>query len=96
MDMNTTRLNIRCAVYLPLYAPFGHPRIIADLARDDVIVSGETPANRPDQAEEIIAGNGAAGATWWLESLDPERSSRESRSFEQLRERVLAGPLGRN
>jgi alkanesulfonate monooxygenase SsuD/methylene tetrahydromethanopterin reductase-like flavin-dependent oxidoreductase (luciferase family) len=25
---------IRHAIYLPLFAPFGHPRIIADLARD--------------------------------------------------------------
>ena len=62
----------------------------------DVIVSGETPANQPDRAEEIIAGNAAAGATWWLESLDPTRSGGAVWPFEQLRERVLAGPLGRN
>jgi alkanesulfonate monooxygenase SsuD/methylene tetrahydromethanopterin reductase-like flavin-dependent oxidoreductase (luciferase family) len=62
----------------------------------DVIVSGETPADQPDQAEEVIAGNAAAGATWWLESLDPERSSGAVWSYEQLRERVLAGPLGKN
>jgi alkanesulfonate monooxygenase SsuD/methylene tetrahydromethanopterin reductase-like flavin-dependent oxidoreductase (luciferase family) len=61
----------------------------------DVIVSGETPIDQPDRAEEVIAGNAAAGATWWLESLDPERSSGAVWSFEQLRERVLAGPLGR-
>lgn len=62
----------------------------------DVIASGETPANQPDQAEELIAGYAAAGATWWLESLNPERSSKAVWSFEQLRERVLAGPLGRD
>ena len=34
MANTTACLNIHCAVYLPLYAPYGHPRIIADLARD--------------------------------------------------------------
>jgi hypothetical protein len=62
----------------------------------DVMVTGETPANRPAQAEEHIAAYAAAGATWWLESLNPERSNGASWSFEQLRDRVLAGPLGRN
>jgi alkanesulfonate monooxygenase SsuD/methylene tetrahydromethanopterin reductase-like flavin-dependent oxidoreductase (luciferase family) len=61
----------------------------------DVVVTGETPVNRPEQAEEHIAAYAAAGATWWLESLNPERSSGAPLSFEQLRDRVLAGPLGR-
>lgn len=62
----------------------------------DVVVSGETPANQHDRAEEVIAGHAAAGATWWLESLDPGRSNGAVWSFEQLRERVLAGPLGKS
>ncbi|MBE0699639.1 MAG: hypothetical protein IH586_22165, partial [Anaerolineaceae bacterium] len=61
----------------------------------DVVMVGETPPDHPAQAEEHIAGFGAAGATWWLESLAPERGGNTPWSFEQLRERVLAGPLGR-
>jgi len=60
----------------------------------DVIVSGETPAGQPDQTEAHIARFAAAGATWWLESLEPSRRGDPAWSFEQLRERVLAGPLG--
>ncbi len=62
----------------------------------DVIATGETPASQPDRAAEHVAGYAAAGATWWLESLNPERSSGAVWSLAQLRERVLAGPLGRN
>jgi alkanesulfonate monooxygenase SsuD/methylene tetrahydromethanopterin reductase-like flavin-dependent oxidoreductase (luciferase family) len=62
----------------------------------DVIMTGETSADQPTQVEEHIAGYVAAGATWWLESLNPERSDGATWSFEQLRNRVLAGPLGRN
>jgi alkanesulfonate monooxygenase SsuD/methylene tetrahydromethanopterin reductase-like flavin-dependent oxidoreductase (luciferase family) len=60
----------------------------------DVVVSGQTAADQPDQTQAHIAGFAAAGATWWLESLEPERGG-QVWSFEQLRERVLAGPLGR-
>jgi alkanesulfonate monooxygenase SsuD/methylene tetrahydromethanopterin reductase-like flavin-dependent oxidoreductase (luciferase family) len=61
----------------------------------DVVMVGETPPNQPTQTEEHISRFAAAGATWWLESLSPERSSGQVRSFNQLRERVLAGPLGK-
>lgn len=61
----------------------------------DVVVNGVTPLDRPAQTEESIAGFAAAGATWWLESLEPERGGAQPWSFTQLRERVLAGPLGR-
>jgi alkanesulfonate monooxygenase SsuD/methylene tetrahydromethanopterin reductase-like flavin-dependent oxidoreductase (luciferase family) len=57
----------------------------------DVIVAGETSPDRPAQSAEKIAGFANAGATWWLESLEPERGGRVY-SFEELRERVLAGP----
>ena len=60
----------------------------------DVVSVGETPPDRPAQTGEYIAGFGAAGATWWLESLNPERSSGPNWPFSRLRERVLAGPLG--
>jgi hypothetical protein len=61
----------------------------------DVIAVGETPPDRPAQTEAQIAGYAAAGATWWLESLAPERGGGPAWSWERLRERVLAGPLGR-
>jgi hypothetical protein len=60
----------------------------------EVVVTGETPVNRPEQAEEHIAAYAAAGATWWLESLNPERSNGPTWSLEQLRDRVRAGPPG--
>ena len=60
----------------------------------DVVVSGETPVGQPRQTAEHIAGYEAAGATWWLESLNPERSNGERWPYDRLRERVLAGPLG--
>jgi alkanesulfonate monooxygenase SsuD/methylene tetrahydromethanopterin reductase-like flavin-dependent oxidoreductase (luciferase family) len=60
----------------------------------DVVAVGETPPDRPAYTEELIAGFGAAGATWWLESLAPQRSGGPAWSLSQLRERVLAGPLG--
>jgi hypothetical protein len=62
----------------------------------DVVAVGETPPGQPDQTAEHIAGFAAAGATWWLESLEPERGGGPAWSFSQLRERVLAGPLGNN
>ncbi len=60
-----------------------------------VVAVGETLPDRPAQTEEQIAGFAKAGATWWLESLNPERSSGPAWSFDRLRERVLAGPAGR-
>jgi alkanesulfonate monooxygenase SsuD/methylene tetrahydromethanopterin reductase-like flavin-dependent oxidoreductase (luciferase family) len=60
----------------------------------DIVMVGETPPDRPAQTEELVAGFAAAGATWWLESLAPERRSGPAWSFNQLRERVLAGPPG--
>ena len=60
----------------------------------DVVTVGETPAGQPAQTAETTASFADAGATWWLESLAPDRGGGQPWSFEQLRERVLAGPLG--
>jgi alkanesulfonate monooxygenase SsuD/methylene tetrahydromethanopterin reductase-like flavin-dependent oxidoreductase (luciferase family) len=60
----------------------------------DVIMAGETPPDRPGQTEEQIAGFAAAGATWWLESLVPQRGGGQPWSLDQLRARVQAGPFG--
>ncbi len=60
----------------------------------EVVVSGETAVDQPQQAADSIGGFAAAGATWWLESLNPQRENGEQWSFAQIRERVLVGPLG--
>lgn len=60
----------------------------------DVVAVGETPPGKPTQTAAHLAEFAAAGATWWLESLAPERGGGPAWSFSQLRERVLAGPLG--
>jgi alkanesulfonate monooxygenase SsuD/methylene tetrahydromethanopterin reductase-like flavin-dependent oxidoreductase (luciferase family) len=60
----------------------------------DVIVTGTTAVNTPEQNREYTANFAQAGATWWLEWLEPKRLSDKPWEFEQLRERVLAGPLG--
>jgi alkanesulfonate monooxygenase SsuD/methylene tetrahydromethanopterin reductase-like flavin-dependent oxidoreductase (luciferase family) len=55
----------------------------------DVVVTGETD---PAYAAEQVSGFAQAGASWWLESLNPERVGASWYSYSQLRERVLAGP----
>ncbi|RPJ39716.1 MAG: LLM class flavin-dependent oxidoreductase, partial [Chloroflexi bacterium] len=60
----------------------------------DVVATGVTPPDRPAQTEAHIAGFAEVGATWWLEELEPGRGGDTAWSFTQLRERVLAGPLG--
>jgi alkanesulfonate monooxygenase SsuD/methylene tetrahydromethanopterin reductase-like flavin-dependent oxidoreductase (luciferase family) len=55
----------------------------------DVVVTGETD---PAHAAEQVSGFAQAGASWWLESLNPERVGASWYSYSQLRERVLAGP----
>ncbi len=61
----------------------------------DIIASGATPLNDPDQSAAIIAPFAQAGATWWLESIAPQRrfgSTEAPWPFEKLREKVLEGP----
>lgn len=67
----------------------------ADSQPFDVVVSGDTPAGDPARAEEIIQGFAAAGASWWLEALAPDLRGGGEWPFSRLRERVLAGPLGK-
>ncbi len=35
----------------------------------DIVVEGQTPGDRPEQAAEIVRGWAEAGATWWIEAL---------------------------
>jgi alkanesulfonate monooxygenase SsuD/methylene tetrahydromethanopterin reductase-like flavin-dependent oxidoreductase (luciferase family) len=53
----------------------------------DVVASGATPAADTDEAAEVVGSFQDVGATWWLEWLDDQRGS-----FEQMKERVRAGP----
>jgi alkanesulfonate monooxygenase SsuD/methylene tetrahydromethanopterin reductase-like flavin-dependent oxidoreductase (luciferase family) len=57
----------------------------------DVIHGGATSGKNHDQDHAYIQGFARAGATWWLEWLAPEYNGK-TRSFEELRQRVLAGP----
>ena len=53
----------------------------------DVVIWGETSADEPEQAHDIVATYAQAGATWWSERLTPWRGP-----FAQMRARIAAGP----
>jgi len=53
----------------------------------EVIQSGSTTGENPEQDRAIIASYEEAGATWWFESRVPWRTS-----VEQLRQRIRLGP----
>ena len=56
-----------------------------DLDGYDLVTAGASPAGRG--ADAVVAPHAAAGATWWLEVLEPRRGS-----VDELRQRVEAGP----
>jgi alkanesulfonate monooxygenase SsuD/methylene tetrahydromethanopterin reductase-like flavin-dependent oxidoreductase (luciferase family) len=61
----------------------------------DVIALGATPLDQPYEAVQAVRPYAAAGATWWLESIAPQRMGRpgeENWSLEQLLARVRQGP----
>jgi alkanesulfonate monooxygenase SsuD/methylene tetrahydromethanopterin reductase-like flavin-dependent oxidoreductase (luciferase family) len=61
----------------------------------EVVTVGITPLEAPDQARAKAAAYQAAGATWWLEGIDPFPTgdyTAEPVPFDRLRQRVLAGP----
>ena len=53
----------------------------------DVVVAGETDAERRDEAIAVLTEYEAAGATWWSERLTAQRGS-----WDANRARVRAGP----
>jgi hypothetical protein len=53
----------------------------------EVVCSGETPAADACCARDIIAPYAEAGASWWLESVLPWKTS-----FSDFRARIVAGP----
>ena len=61
----------------------------------DIIVTGATPLASPDESAEIVSVYARAGATWWLESLAPQRTGGNQEglwSFDKLRQKLLEGP----
>jgi alkanesulfonate monooxygenase SsuD/methylene tetrahydromethanopterin reductase-like flavin-dependent oxidoreductase (luciferase family) len=61
----------------------------------DVIALGATPLDDPQAALQSVRPYADAGATWWLESIAPQRMGRpgeEQWSVEQLLARVRQGP----
>lgn len=61
----------------------------------DIIASGATPLGAPDQSAAMIDPYIRAGATWWLESIAPQRrigSNEAEWPFEKLRDKILEGP----
>jgi probable F420-dependent oxidoreductase len=61
----------------------------------DVVCSGVTPGDKPDEAREIVGRYAAMGTTWWLEAIAPYRLGLgfdEPWPMDALRERVLQGP----
>jgi alkanesulfonate monooxygenase SsuD/methylene tetrahydromethanopterin reductase-like flavin-dependent oxidoreductase (luciferase family) len=91
---------IRYAIYLPLFAPFGHPRIIAALARDaeqtgwdGVVVWDDVAGWDRDMADPWISLAAAATATQRvrlgalitpLARCRPWKFARETASLDQL------------
>ncbi|MEU5881443.1 LLM class flavin-dependent oxidoreductase [Spirillospora sp. NPDC047279] len=74
------------------------PAAVAELVADiiarrggtgafDVVITGRTPADRPDEARETAGAIAAAGATWWLEGFRPVPGEHDA----ALR-RIEAGP----
>jgi alkanesulfonate monooxygenase SsuD/methylene tetrahydromethanopterin reductase-like flavin-dependent oxidoreductase (luciferase family) len=60
----------------------------------EVVAAGVTAGNTPDQTADHLDGFARAGATWWMEWLEPHRLGEHAWSFEQLRERVLGWTPG--
>jgi alkanesulfonate monooxygenase SsuD/methylene tetrahydromethanopterin reductase-like flavin-dependent oxidoreductase (luciferase family) len=61
----------------------------------DLINTGFTPGNEPVESAEIVTPFAAAGATWWLELIVPNRFGagfEEPWPVEAMRQRVLQGP----
>ncbi|MEU1993587.1 LLM class flavin-dependent oxidoreductase [Nocardia gamkensis] len=53
----------------------------------DVVITGRTPADRPEAACATVEAIAAAGATWWLEGFHPGPGE-----YAQALRRVTAGP----
>jgi alkanesulfonate monooxygenase SsuD/methylene tetrahydromethanopterin reductase-like flavin-dependent oxidoreductase (luciferase family) len=65
-DGTLTPVDVRDMVrYLAVHRTSGEPF--------DVVIAGETPGDDPPQAGATVEAYEAAGATWWIEGLNPWR-----------------------
>jgi alkanesulfonate monooxygenase SsuD/methylene tetrahydromethanopterin reductase-like flavin-dependent oxidoreductase (luciferase family) len=53
----------------------------------DITMSGQTPGDNPQASSAIVAPFAAAGLTWWMELIGPERGP-----FDEMRARIRQGP----
>jgi hypothetical protein len=63
----------------------------------ELVVAGQTPGEDHKEGARTVAAYEEAGATWWVESIDPWRfgwSGDESWPSEEMRRRVRQGPPG--
>ena len=61
----------------------------------DVVLGGATPNDDPAQGAAIVAAYADAGATWWLENVEPWRYGWNWQGdwpVEAMNERIRAGP----
>ena len=62
----------------------------------DVLQSGFSPGDKPDVATDMVGPYIDAGATWWIEQINPWRFNWGQREgpwpVEAMRERILQGP----
>ncbi|WP_420630358.1 LLM class flavin-dependent oxidoreductase [Candidatus Leptofilum sp.] len=56
----------------------------------DIVVEGETPGNKPDEAAEKVRQYAQAGATWWLETR--WEVPRNAEALKIVEERIKQGP----
>lgn len=74
-----------------LMADYIHARRSADTPYD-IVVEGETPGDRPDQAREVLKPWIEAGVTWWTETR--WSAPRSAEGFDLVRRRIEQGPPG--
>lgn len=61
----------------------------------DVVIAGATPGNDPSHGAGIVSAMEKAGATWWIEGIDPWRfgwTGENQWPSEEMRERINDGP----
>jgi len=56
----------------------------------DIVVEGETPGDKPEEAEKVVRPYAEAGATWWLEAR--WQVSRNAEGERLVAERIAQGP----
>ncbi len=56
----------------------------------DIVVEGETPGDKPDEAADVVRPFAEAGATWWLETRWQTPHTAEGQAM--IAERIKQGP----